>query len=191
MHWEYHAGDWISPMFFQGKGRNHPNKELEEQRPMANLVMVNAALRRSPDHWATMFPTVEGMLSSIPVNAGHFCFADIKGAFGRVLIHPECRHLVVVLWNGKLYAYRTMPQGLAPSALFWNCYIVHALNTALGVHWRAFFAGFVDDWVAHAPAGQPERCKNRARILMSICRVLGLPISHKCGAYNLEAPQVR
>ena len=128
---EYSANAWISSAFTQDKKRLHPGTEYKVKRPLVALQYANAALMRSPDHWVTMFPTVEGMMSSIPVDAGCFLLADYDTAFGSVKVAEECRHLLVALFNGKLYRYCTMPQGLSTSALFYNCFMINAFNTAL------------------------------------------------------------
>ena len=85
--------------------------------------MINAALARSPDHWVVTFPTVNGMTSKVPLYATDFCVADYTGAYGTAIVHPDCRHLLVFLYDGQLYQAIGMPQGLAPSALFWNAHI--------------------------------------------------------------------
>ena len=51
----------------------------------------------------------------------------------------------MVRFNGKLLRYRTAPQGLSTSALFWPIHLASGFNQLLGEEWKNFAKVYVDD----------------------------------------------
>ena len=74
---------------------------------------------------------------------------DIDDAYHTCRLAEASQNLVVISINGRYLKYKGGAQGLAPMALFWNCHIQDAFYAAFGVHWRRWWATFVDDIGLH------------------------------------------
>lgn len=100
---------------------------------------------------------------------------DIESAFRNVPVHPHDRHLLGMMWEGKLYIDTVLPFGLRSAPKIFNA-------IADGLQWVAFARGasylnyFLDDYITVSPPNSPV-CLNNLDVLMDSCTQLGLPIA--------------
>ena len=103
---------------------------------------------------------------------------DIDSAFRNVPVNPHDRHLLGMLWKGRLYVDTVLPFGLRSAPKIFN-----ALTQAL--QWIAVHRGvsyldhFLDDFVTAGSKGTNE-CQDNLTQLVTTCAILNLPIAlHK------------
>ena len=100
---------------------------------------------------------------------------DIENAFGIVPVHPDDRHLLGLVWDGKLYIDTVLPFGLRSAPKIFNA-------IADGLQWIAMEQGvtnldhFLDDFIT---TGHPRsnECSNNLVLLMDTCKIPKLPLA--------------
>ena len=100
---------------------------------------------------------------------------DIENAFRNVPVHPHDRHLLGLVWDGKLYIDTVLPFGLRSAPKIFNA-------IADGLQWIAMERGvtnldhFLDDFIT---TGHPRsnECSNNLVLLMDTCKILNLPLA--------------
>ena len=100
---------------------------------------------------------------------------DIENAFRNVPVHTDDRHLLGLVWDGKLYIDTVLPFGLRSAPKIFNA-------IADGLQWIAMERGvtnldhFLDDFIT---TGHPRsnECSNNLALLMDTCKILKLPLA--------------
>lgn len=71
------------------------------------------------------------LFSLIPSRAWLYGY-DLRDAFYSINVHPDSRHLLCFQFRGRLYRYRSLPQGISPSAA-----VLCEVTTALCHYWSS------------------------------------------------------
>ena len=154
---------WITNAFVKMKDTFWAGTTILKARILGDFRPLNSWLLPPPHHWAWASPDQTSMMMSFPRGSEHFLTCDIADAYHTCRLAESSQNLVVISINGRYFKYKGGAQGLSPMALFWNCHIQDAFYAAFGVHWRHWWATFVDDIGIHGLTAASATA--RARIL--------------------------
>ncbi len=158
---------WISPLFVKVKADG-------TVRLLADLRLLNKHIK-NPGYWAELGPHRSKF--QLGVSGRFFSKIDISSAFHSCPVSPASQHLLVVRVDGKLYQYKTAPQGLSSSALFWPLHLAAGLDQTCGDSWRQWASVYVDDILV---TGDSESvCVARTEQLLAALTHMGKQISPK------------
>ena len=79
--------------------------------------------------------------------------------------------------DGKLFQYKTAPQGLSTSALFWPFHLASGLDQICGDSWRLWVSVYVDDILVTGDS--EDICSERTDKLLTALTLTGKQISSK------------
>ena len=164
---------WITNGFAKMKDTFWPDTDIQKARILGDFRPINTWLQPPPAHWTWACPDQATMMSSFPRGSEFFLLCDIADAYHTCRLAEASQNLVVISINGRYFKYKGGAQGLAPMALFWNCHIQDAFYAAFGLHWRHWWATFVDDIGVHGFTAAVTTA--RARILSTLLTHLGKP----------------
>ena len=154
---KYDSRMWISPLF--GKRKTDGTIRL-----LADLSELNKHLKH-PEYWSAMGPNRGNFISLVGLaEANFFAKIDISNAFHTCPVDKASRHLLVVRFGDRLLQYKTCPQGLSTSALFWPLHLASGLNQLLGDAWKRWAIIYVDDIVV--VGSTEEECSERTKTLL-------------------------
>ena len=165
---EYSPHMWISPLFIKLKNSGGV-------RLLADLEILNKFVKQ-PAFWALLGPNRTDFLSSIKENT-FFSKIDISNAFHTCPVAEASRDYLVVRFKDKLLRYRTAPQGLSTSALFWPVHLSSGFNQILGCHWGKYAKVYVDDILIMGNSRQD--CKDKTLLILSALLQMGKDVSSK------------
>jgi hypothetical protein len=164
---KYSPTFWISPLFVKIK----PDGTA---RLLADLRYLNKHIK-NPCYWAELGPHrtkfQNGVLGSF------FAKIDISAAFHSCPVAADSQKFLVVKVDGKLLQYKTCPQGLSTSALFWPLHLSIGLTSVLSEEWRSWAQVYVDDILVMAATA--ELCSERTNKILEALKRLGKNISSK------------
>jgi len=140
---------WITNAFVKMKETFWNGTAILKARILGDFRPLNSWLQPPPAHWTWASPDQATMMSSFPRGSEFFLLCDIADAYHTCRLAEASQNLVVISINGRYFKYKGGAQGLAPMALFWNCHIQDAFFAAFGLHWRKWWATFVDDIGVH------------------------------------------
>lgn len=119
---------WLSPEHLVPKKSDLP------YRTVFNGHALSQYLETPP----TRIKDLRWIFAHLPRGAWIYCY-DLRDAFHSIVVHPDFRHLLMFKFGDLLLRYRTLPQGISPSAP-----ILCDVTTALCDYWS-------DQIVASAP----------------------------------------
>ncbi|KAF4654782.1 hypothetical protein FOL47_009778, partial [Perkinsus chesapeaki] len=170
---DYDPEAWISSGFCKEKSSS--NGELRV-RVLVNFAPLNEHIS-IPSHLKDGVSTIDEFLSSCRESYNYYWTADIEGAFHTVEADESCIKYLHVAFNGQIYAFLKMPQGLALSPYIWCSHIKECFHRLMMHHWRAWFGVYVDDNIGGRRTF--EEAQQRLRIFKLACEVLGKTLSLK------------
>jgi transposase InsO family protein len=164
----YSADLWISPVFFKQKSSG-------ALRLLVDLSLLNKFVT-TPDYWSLMGANRSMFLGSIPKNC-YFTKIDISDAFHSCPVEKNSRRFLAVRYGNQLLQYKTAPQGLSTSALFWPLHLASGLNQLLGAEWTKFAKIYVDDILIYGENRQD--CVQKTQSILAALKEMGKDVSNK------------
>ena len=107
---------------------------------------------------------------------------DIRSAYRIVPVHPQDRHLLGVMWDGKLYVDAALPFGLRSAPKIFNA-VADALQWMAEQHGIHDIWHYQDDYITCGARDSGE-CGFNLQMLLDICRHLGIPLAEE----KIEGP---
>jgi hypothetical protein len=111
-------------------------------RLLADVRLLNEHIK-NPGYWAELGPNRSKF--QLGVSGKYFSKIDISSAFHSCPVAADSQKFLVVKVDGKLFQYKTCPQGLSTSALFWPLHLAAGLDQTCGDSWRQWASVYVDD----------------------------------------------
>jgi hypothetical protein len=165
---EYSDDLWISPVFFKQKSSG-------DLRLLVDLSVLNNYVV-TPDYWSCMGANRTMFLSTVPRDC-YFTKIDISDAFHSCPVEEKSRKFLAIRYGTELLRYRTAPQGLSTSALFWPLHLASGLNQILGEDWKNYAKIYVDDILVMGR--NEEDCMEKTSAIVSALTKMGKDISPK------------
>ena len=102
---------------------------------------------------------------------------DIAQAYRNVPIHPADRSLLGMMWEGSIYADKTLPFGLRSAPKIFSA-LADALEWILLERGLTNILHYLDDFLTMGSPGS-EECAKNLEGLCRICAILGLPLARE------------
>jgi hypothetical protein len=167
---------FISEGFVKDKGRNDADGDIVV-RLLGDFRNLNEVLADIPHHWRDLVSDIADIGAAIPRGSKYYIKYDFSDAYFQVPLTKESRDLVVLRFGKDFYQFLGAAQGISVSALFYQPHINAILFQILGCHWQHWYAGYVDDYGAHAMT--PLSIATRDKVFRCICKVFNKTLSTK------------
>ena len=100
---------------------------------------------------------------------------DVQAAYRTVPVHPDDRHLLGMVWKGRIYIDTTLLFGLRFAPKIFNS-VADALEWVMQARGVRNVAHYLDDY-----SPRSMECAEDLEKALTVCRELGVPVaSHKC-----------
>ena len=100
---------------------------------------------------------------------------DIAHAYRNIPVHPDDRHLLVMVWNSQLFIDTVLPFGLRSAPKIFST-VADALEWILTQQGVSHSIHYLDDFFT---VGSPtsKECSNNLHQIMETCKLLGVPLA--------------
>ena len=103
---------------------------------------------------------------------------DIEAAYRLLPIHNDDKHLLGMLWEGRVYVDTALPFGLRSAPLIFTA-LADGLEWVLKQRGVSYIAHYLDDFITVGPPNS-DQCRRNQTILFDTCKELGVPLApHK------------
>ena len=103
---------------------------------------------------------------------------DIEAAYRLLPIHNDDKHLLGMLWEGRVYIDTALPFGLRSAPLIFTA-LADGLEWVLQQRGVSYVAHYLDDFITVGPPSS-DQCHRNQTILFDTCKELGVPLApHK------------
>ena len=102
---------------------------------------------------------------------------DVEAAYKQVAVHPDDRHLLGFMWQGKYYYERVLPFGLKSSCRLWDLFaeaLHYLFNHILGI---PVVVHYVDDFLFVVPINDTVGAQQLLANALAMCEELGVPMA--------------
>ena len=100
---------------------------------------------------------------------------DIKAAYRLILVHPQERPKLGMLWKDKLYIDGMLPFGLRSAPKIFSA-VADALEWCVGQRGVEYIFHYLDDFLTMGPPDS-SMCEDNLRTLERLCEHLGVPLA--------------
>ena len=99
---------------------------------------------------------------------------DIQHTYRNILVAPDDRRLLGMLWQGKVYVNKVLPFGLRSAPLIFSS-VADALQWIMIQQGTTWVVHYLDDFTALGPGDSPV-CSKNMETMAAVCAEAGLPI---------------